>query len=104
VVTAKGNPTLILWHELAHLVCGTTGHGAKWKKVMRDFGAGKEADKYNRKIKEKTYDGETKLPTEMESSRLSPVDPNFDCRGSNLAVGHFVLQPPGSDRKYLGGV
>jgi hypothetical protein len=85
VITEKGNPTHLLWHEVAHLVCGDISHGAKWKKVMRDFGASREAVKYNRKKKETEDDKTNGLPVKMAFSSSSAGGAVDSCRRDNLA-------------------
>ena len=39
VLTPKGSPTVILIHEIAHLMCPNTLHGAKWKRMVTKLGA-----------------------------------------------------------------
>ena len=49
VITSKGNPTHLLLHEVAHCIRDSRGHDAKWRRIVTDLGAGREAKKYERK-------------------------------------------------------
>lgn len=51
VLTAKGKPSHLLLHEVAHLIRGTLGHDAKWRRIVSDLGASREAKKYERRSK-----------------------------------------------------
>ncbi len=45
--TRLGNPSRLVLHEYAHLICGdAVGHGATWKRVVAELGAGTEAKRY----------------------------------------------------------
>ena len=46
VLTAKGRPTKILLHEIAHLLVPNQGHTKRWKRVVAELGAASEAVKY----------------------------------------------------------
>lgn len=48
VITPKGNPSAILLHEIAHVLCRGEGHNKKWRAVVTSIGAPKEAKKYER--------------------------------------------------------
>lgn len=48
VLTAKGNPTHLLKHELAHIICNTQRHDRRWRDEVTRLGAGREAKKYER--------------------------------------------------------
>ena len=48
VITAKGNPTAILLHEVAHVLCRDPGHSQKWCAVVSAIGAPGQAQKYGR--------------------------------------------------------
>jgi len=49
ILTASGNPSHLLLHEVAHCIRGGTSHDAKWRRIVTDLGAGREAKKYERK-------------------------------------------------------
>ena len=49
VITAKGQPTVILKHEVAHILCKDGGHGQMWRLILTILGAKSEAKKYERK-------------------------------------------------------
>ena len=51
VITPKGNPSHLLLHEVAHCIRNNRAHDLKWRKVLTDLGAKKEADKYIKKSK-----------------------------------------------------
>ena len=57
VITAKGHPTAILLHEIAHIICRGAGHNKKWQTVVTALGAPKEAQKYERKPNGKREQG-----------------------------------------------
>ena len=48
LLTATGRPNHVLLHEIAHVLRGTTSHDAKWRKIVTDLGAKREADRYVR--------------------------------------------------------
>ena len=48
VITATGNPTAILKHEIAHLYCPNEHHSKKWKATVTLLGAPEQAKKYGR--------------------------------------------------------
>ena len=49
VLTANGDPSHLLLHELAHLMPGGKGHGRRWRDHLVSLGARSEARKYDRK-------------------------------------------------------
>ena len=49
VITTKGQPTVTLKHEIAHILCKNGGHTALWRTVPTSLGAPSEAKKYERK-------------------------------------------------------
>ena len=48
VLTPKGNPTHLLLHEIAHVIRGNTSHDAKWRRILTDLGAKREASRYEK--------------------------------------------------------
>jgi len=50
--TKRGNPSLVMKHEVAHLLCPGQGHTKKWRRVLTEIGGGAEARKYEPKKKE----------------------------------------------------
>ena len=46
VVTVNKNPTHLLLHEIAHLLCKSASHGKVWKETVSALGATKEATRY----------------------------------------------------------
>ena len=46
VVTPNGNPTQLVLHELAHILCKKPGHGKKWYDTICRLGAKHEGKKY----------------------------------------------------------
>lgn len=46
VVTVNGNPTQLVLHELAHILCKRPGHGRKWYDTICRLGAKNEGKKY----------------------------------------------------------
>ena len=49
VITASGQPTVLLKHEIAHILCKNSGHDKKWRLVLTNMGAESEAKKYEKK-------------------------------------------------------
>lgn len=49
VLTRGGRPSLLLRHELAHLLQPGQGHNARWKDQMAELGARAEAKRYERR-------------------------------------------------------
>lgn len=46
VVTQNEKPTHLVLHELAHIICESSGHGKKWYDTVCRLGAMQEAKKY----------------------------------------------------------
>jgi len=44
--TKLGNPSLVMKHEVAHLIASDQGHTKKWREVLTQMGGGSEAKKY----------------------------------------------------------
>ena len=49
VITQRGNPTHLLLHEVAHIICNTTKHDRRWRDEVTRLGARREAKRYERK-------------------------------------------------------
>lgn len=46
VITPKGRPSTILWHELAHILAKNGAHGIKWYNILIGLGCKAEAEKF----------------------------------------------------------
>jgi len=44
--TKLGNPSLVMKHEVAHLIANDQGHTKKWREILTQMGGGVEAKKY----------------------------------------------------------
>jgi len=44
--TKLGNPSLVMKHEVAHLIANDQGHTKKWREVLTQMGGASEAKKY----------------------------------------------------------
>ena len=49
IVTPPGRPTLLVLHEVAHLMAGNKGHGADWREALIGLGGKAEANRYLRR-------------------------------------------------------
>jgi len=49
VVTENGNLTVTMKHEIAHILCPDSLHGARWRAAVTALGAPQEAKKYERR-------------------------------------------------------
>lgn len=49
ILTKAGRPTLLLLHEVAHLMAGNEGHGADWREALISLGGKAEANRYQRR-------------------------------------------------------
>jgi len=84
--TKQGNPSLVMKHEVAHLLCPNQGHTKKWREVLTQMGGGAEAKKYlnvkkssiNIKDKGLISKGENGQNTRVSNSRITEGFGNFN--------------------------
>jgi len=72
--TKLGNPSLVMKHEVAHLIANDQGHTKKWREILTQMGGGVEAKKYlNSKVKSNKLDNKALISKEKngQDTRIS---------------------------------